>query len=97
MMNHIIYYLAINYSGWPQHFLTSDPCPLSPANRGGVHLAAVLGASPVGGPGAQRLPPLPLTERVAAQGEPQPQDPTLFQQGEGKSLNGHHVFLLLLL
>jgi hypothetical protein len=34
---------------------------------------------------------------VAAQGEPQPQDPPLLQQGEGKSLNGHHFFLLLLL
>ena len=84
-------------SFWPHHSLTSDLWPLPPAHRGGVHLAALLGAAPVGGPGAQGLPPLPLTERVAAQGEPQPQDPPLLQQGEGKSLNGHHFFLLLLL
>lgn len=52
--------------------------------RGGVHPAAVLGAAAVGGPAPEGFPPLPVSERVAAQGEPQPQNPALLQQGEGK-------------
>lgn len=42
------------------------------ARRGGVHPAAVLGAAAVGGPAPEGFPPLPVSERVAAEGEPQP-------------------------
>lgn len=43
----------------------------SPDNRGGVYPAAVLGAAAVGGPAPEGFPPLPLSERVATQGEPE--------------------------
>lgn len=56
--------------------------------RGGLHPAVVLGAAAVGGPAPEGLPPLPVPERVAAEGEPQPENPALLQQGEGKSPSG---------
>lgn len=49
--------------------MTFDLYPLD--NRGGVHSAAVLGAAAVGGPAPEGFPALPLSERVAAQGEPE--------------------------
>lgn len=55
------------------------------ARRGGLHPAAVLGAAAVGGPAPEGFPPLPVSERVAAEGEPQPENPALLQQGEGKA------------
>lgn len=39
-------------------------------HRGSLHSAAVLGAAAVGGSAPEGFPPLPLSERVAAQGEP---------------------------
>jgi len=86
-------YLTIKYRRRRTHqslTLTSDPLTLWPLtwplqNRGGLHAAAVLGATAVGGPGSPGLPALPVAERVAAQGEPEPQDTALLQQGEGKS------------
>lgn len=60
--------------------MTFDLC------RGGLHPAAVLGAAAVGGPAPEGLPPLPVSERVAAQGEPESEDPPLLQQGQGEYL-----------
>lgn len=49
--------------------MTFDLYPLD--NRGSVHPAAVLGTAAVGGPAPEGFPPLPLSERVATQGEPE--------------------------
>lgn len=49
--------------------MTFDLYPLE--NRGSVHPAAVLGTAAVGGPAPEGFPPLPLSERVATQGEPE--------------------------
>lgn len=52
-------------------FNSDDVCCVIADHRGSVHPAAVLGAAAVGGPAPQGFPPLPLSERVAAQGEPE--------------------------
>lgn len=53
-------------------------------NRGSVHPAAVLGAAAMGGPASERFPSLSLSEWVATQGKPEPENPPPLQQGEGK-------------